>query len=77
MIFVYCYWILWVYLIRCFHFANNRRLFVAFISIYGVLRISAPIINQPVCEYDNLLLGGIKSYQERRYIFERTFDDDN
>lgn len=77
MIFVFCYWILWLCLIKCFYYSNNRRLFIAFIVIYGLLKVSAPIINQPVCEYDNILLGGIKSYQERKYIFERTFENDN
>lgn len=75
-LFVYCYWVLWIYLIKCFYYSNNRRLFIAFITIYGVLKISAPIINKPVCEYDNILFG-IKSFQERKFIFDRTFEEEN
>ncbi len=72
-LFIFCYWIIWPYIIKCFYYSNNRLLFITFIAIYGMLKISAPIVNQPVCEYDNILLGGIKSYPERKSIFERTF----
>lgn len=76
-IFVFCYWVIWIYLIKCFYYSNNRKLFITFVVLYGILKIAAPIRNQPVCEYDNILLGGIKSYQERKYTFDRTFDSDN
>ena len=72
-LFVFCYWVLWPSIIKCFYYSNNRLLFISFVVLYGALKISAPIINQPVCEYDNILLGGIKSYPERKSIFERTF----
>ena len=76
-IFVFCYWVIWIYLIKCFYYSNNKKLFITFVVLYGILKIAAPIRNQPVCEYDNILLGGIKSYQERKYIFDRTFENDN
>lgn len=75
MLFVFSYWILWGDLIKCFYYDNNRRLFLAFLSVYCILKIAAPVKDQPVCEYDNLLFG-IKSYPERKAIFERTFEDE-
>lgn len=74
MLFVFSYWILWEDLIKCFSIENNRKLFITFVSIYCILK-TVGTINQPVQEYDNLLLGNIKSYQERKYIFEKTFEE--
>lgn len=73
-LFEFCYWILWIDLIKCFYYANNRKLYMSFIALYCSIKIAMPIVNQPVCEYDNLLLGGIKSYYERKAIFEKTFE---
>lgn len=74
MLFVFSYWILWGDLIKCFAFERNRMLFVSFIGIYCIMK-TIGTINQPVQEYDNLLFGDIKSFQERKYIFERTFKE--
>jgi hypothetical protein len=51
-------------------------LFNAFLGIYCVLKI-VTTVNQSVMEYDNILLGGIKSYQERKYIFDKEFQNPN
>ena len=32
-------------------------------------------VNHVVMDYDNILLGGIKSYQERKYIFSKEFQN--
>jgi hypothetical protein len=74
MLFVFSYWIIWGDLIRCFAIPNNRRLFVAYLSIYCLLKITVTI-TQPVNQYENLLFGKTKSYQERKYIFDRTFEE--
>ncbi len=75
-LFVFSYWVIWDYLIGCFSIDNNRKLFLAFIAIYCILKTVATI-KWPVNEYDNLLLGNMKSYQERKYIFEKTFVPSN
>ncbi len=76
-LFDFCYWILWMDLIKCFYYRNNRILFISFVSLYCLIKIAVPMINQPVYQYDNFMFGDIKSYQERRYIFEKTFDEQN
>jgi hypothetical protein len=75
-LFLFSYWILWPEIRRCFYFHNNRMLFNAFLGIYCVLKI-VTTVNQSVMEYDNILLGGIKSYQERKYIFDKEFQNPN
>lgn len=73
-LFIFAYWILWCDLIKCFYYSNNRYLFCTFIALYCLFK-TATTLNSPIHEYDNLLFGGIKSYQERRYIFEKTFEE--
>lgn len=65
-LFFFSYWILWGDLLRCFHFENNRKLFIGFISIYCIIRMVA-MTDEPKYEYDNILFGA-KSYQERVYL---------
>lgn len=72
MLFMFAYWILWPDLIKCFAFRNNRLLFSGFVGLYCMLKIITTV-NQPVMEYDNVLFGA-KSYPERKYIFEKTFE---
>ena len=73
-LFIYAYWILWGDLIKCFYYERNRYLFCTFVGLYCLVK-TATTLNQPIHDYDNLLLGGIKSYQERKYIFEKTFEE--
>ena len=75
-LFLFSYWILWPEIRKCFYFHNNRMLFNTFLGIYCVLKI-VTTVNQSVMEYDNILLGGIKSYQERKYIFDKEFQNPN
>lgn len=74
MLFVFSYWIIWGDLIKCFSIKNNRRLFIAYLCIYCLLKTTVTI-NQPVDQYENLLFGKTKSFQERKYIFDRTFEE--
>lgn len=67
-LFVFCYWILWGDLLRCFSIENNRKLFVAFVGIYAVLKVIGVTANSN-CDYDNYLFGA-KSYTERLYLFD-------
>lgn len=72
-LFAYGYWIIWIDLIQCFAIRNNRRLFKAFVFLYCILRMMGSA-NLPDFKYDNLLFG-IKSYQERLYIHNKTFEE--
>lgn len=73
-LFIFSYWILWCDIIRCFYYERNRYLFCTFVGLYCLIK-TATNLNAPIHEYDNLLLGGIKSFQERKYIFEKTFKE--
>lgn len=68
-LFIFSYWILWIDLIKAFSIENNRKLFIAFISIYCVLKTIGST-NFITAEYDNILFGA-KSYEERLYIHNR------
>ena len=71
-LFVFGYWMVWLNLIKVFSIENNRRLFIGFVFVYCVLRI-AQSTYLPDFEYDNVLFGA-KSYQQRLYIHNKTFD---
>ena len=73
-LFLFSYWILWPEIRKCFYFPNNRLLFNVFLGLYCVLKILTTV-NHVVMDYDNILLGGIKSYQERKYIFSKEFQN--
>lgn len=73
-LFLFSYWILWPEIRKCFYFPNNRLLFNCFLGLYCVLKIMTTV-NHVVMEYDNILLGGIKSYQERKYTFDKEFEN--
>lgn len=73
-LFLFSYWILWPEIRKCFYFPNNRLLFNGFLGLYCVLKIMTTV-NHIVMDYDNILLGGIKSYQERKYIFDKEFEN--
>ena len=72
-LFIYAYWILWCDLIKCFYYDRNKILFSTFVGLYCIVK-TATTLNAPIHEYDNLLFG-IKSYQERKYIFQKTFEE--
>lgn len=71
-LFAYGYWIIWMDLIRCFYYDNNRRLFKTFIILYCAMRMAGSTY-LPDFDYDNILFGH-KSYQERLFIHNRTFE---
>jgi len=72
-LFAFSYWIIWGDLIRCFSIENNKRLFAIFIYCYCALRIAGST-QLPDFEYDNILFGA-KSYEERLYIHNKTFEE--
>lgn len=73
LLFAYAYWIIWIDLIRCFALQNNRRLFVAFLSIYCLFKIYGST-NNIICKYDNLLFG-IEPYHLRVLTYDKNFNE--
>ncbi|MCD8290702.1 MAG: EpsG family protein [Prevotella sp.] len=71
-LFVYGYWVVWIDLIDCFAVRNNRRLFIAFVFIYCLLRMLLGYRN-PVFRYENVLFGS-STYQERIYYNHKVFE---
>lgn len=74
-LFTYFYWVLWADLMNCFSFKNNKRLFIGFVSIYSVLKITG-YTSLETLNYDNVLFEH-KSYEERLYIHQKYEDDED
>lgn len=72
-LFIFSYWVIWGYLIKCFYYENNKKLFIAFLICYCFIK-TMTTINQPVQRYENFLFGKTMSFDERKYIFEKTFE---
>lgn len=73
LLFIFGYWVIWIDMIKVFSIENNRLLFKLFIGTYCIIRIisaESSILQQ----YDNVLFGA-KSYEERRYIFDKEFEE--
>ena len=68
-LFIFSYWVIWTDLIKCFYIKNNKYLYLAFISIYCVLKMIGTT-NMITSQYDNIIFGA-KSYEERLYIHNR------
>lgn len=73
MLFTYGYWIIWIDLIRCFAVRSNRRLFVAFLSIYCLFKIYGST-NYIVARYDNVLFGA-EPYHLRKLTYDKNFNE--
>ena len=73
-LFTFCYWILWIDLLKCIALPNNRRLYVGYLVVYCLLKVFGTAVDETFY-YDNLLTGS-KSYEERIYIYSRIVDND-
>lgn len=73
-IFDYCHWILWMYLLKSFRYSGNQLLYFGYSLFYFVFYISICIF-QPVCSYQNYLLGNCGSYEENLANFNKTFKE--
>lgn len=73
-LFIFSYWIIWGDIIKCFYYEKNRYLFCTFVGLYCMAK-TVGTLSEPIHEYDNLLFGDIKSFQERKYIYEKTFKE--
>lgn len=72
-LFTFAYWIIWSDLIKCFTYNGNRRLFIAFLGIYCLMKTYSST-NYPIARYDNVLFGA-EPYQIRESIYNKTFDE--
>lgn len=73
MLFTYGYWIIWIDLIKCFAISSNRRLFVAFLSIYCLFKMYGST-NYIIARYDNVLFGA-EPYNTRVLIYNKNFNE--
>ncbi len=71
--FSFGYWIIWYDLVKCFVIDNNRKLFVAFVCIYCVLKMYGST-NYVVARYDNVLFGA-QPYHIRENIYNKHFNE--
>jgi hypothetical protein len=73
-LFVFSYWIMWPMLIDCFRNNIVRWTFICAISCIILLKMH--IISESILyQYDNVLMGKIKNYEERRAIFDKYHED--
>lgn len=74
LLFIFCYWILWGDIIKCFSIDNNRKLYIVYLSMYCLLKVagSTRFITQ---KYDNIMFKH-DSYEERLYIHDKYTDDE-
>lgn len=73
-IFIFSFWVLWIYLFRCFTYSSNRRLYWGFSLLFFSFYVLTTIF-QEVCTYRNYLLGNVLSYEESMAIFNKTFKE--
>jgi hypothetical protein len=69
-LFIFSYWIIWPLLIDCFKNNILRWTFISAISCVILLKMHI-ISGNILYQYDNILTGKIKTYEERREIFDK------
>lgn len=74
-LFCFGYWIIWIDLLKCFHYRNNKILFATFIGIYCVMRTYGDC-NSALANYYNVLFQS-RTYNERLINFMQHFNDKN
>jgi hypothetical protein len=73
-LFVFSYWIIWPMLISCFK--NNIMKWVFISAVSCIILLKMHIISGNILyQYDNVLTGKIKTYEERRVIFDKYHKD--
>lgn len=73
LIFSYGYWIIWIDLIKCFHYRKNRYLFITFLAVYSIFKTIGNC-HSDIAQYYNVLFEQ-KSYNERLIFFRQHFND--
>lgn|SRR5574344_91143 len=72
-LFCFAYWIIWIDLIKCFYYRNNRLLFVCFIGLYCLLKTYGDF-HGAMSNYYNILFDK-RTYTERVLYFMQHFND--
>lgn len=72
-LFSYGYWIIWVDLLKCFYYRNNRILFISFLAIYCLLKTYSN--NKSKMSYYYNVLFENRTYTERALDFNRNYYD--
>ena len=72
-LFRYGYWIVWVDLLKCFYYRNNRILFISFLAIYCLLKTYSN--NKSKMSYYYNVLFENRTYTERALDFNRNYYD--
>lgn len=67
------YWVIWIDLIRCFYYQNNRHLYIAFVAVYCLLKTYSSNTDA-VNRYENILFDSM-NYNERLIYFRQHFND--
>lgn len=62
-LFSFGYWIIWIDLIDCFKYKNNKILFVSFICLYSLVKTYSNC-SSDVARYENVLFG-VSNYNQR------------
>ena len=73
-LFIFCYWILWIDILKCISLKSNRFLYVSYLVIYCLLKVIGTATDETFY-YDNLLTGN-KSFEERIYIYTKIVDNE-
>ena len=71
-LFSFPFWILCGYIIKCFYYDNNRRLFMAFLGFVFVFNTYINTAEQ-IKEYQSWLIGTAESYEAKRNFFNKNF----
>ncbi len=73
MLFSFSYWIVWIDLIKCMGYRNNKLLFIAFITVYCLLKAYSEN-NASISKYENVIFPHM-NYNERLIYFRQHFYD--
>ena len=72
-LFIYAYWIVWIDLIKCFTYRNNKILYLSFVALYSLLKVYF-LNTTAMSEYYNITIEN-KPYNERLIHFRQHFND--
>lgn len=74
LLFVFAHWLVWIDVICVLAIENNKKLLTGGLFLYCAYMTTLNL-NQPIMEYDNVLLGA-KSEAQRRQMFFKIVGDD-
>ncbi len=69
-LFSFGYWIVWIDLIDCFKYKNNKILFVLFVCLYSIIKTYSNC-SSDVARYENILFGA-SNFNERLVEFRKS-----